>query len=81
MSCIAPYVAETGTLEFFWVPEAPKHPGVYAVDPKKKTRKEQNCTVSIHDALKFKTKKECDNWCLIFPEPLFVPKEHGYSPI
>lgn len=76
-----PYIAEHGTLEFFWVAEAPKHPGVYAVDETKKTSEAQNCTTSIHDARKFKLKKEAETWCLIFPKPLFVPREHGYNTV
>lgn len=74
------YRTEDGPLSFVWVPEAPKHAGVYAVNPKKKLIETQNCTHNIHDALQFKTKSECETWCMIFPEPVFVPREHGFGP-
>jgi hypothetical protein len=76
-----PYTTEHGEIEFFWVPEAPQHPGVYAIDPEKRTMKNQNCTLSIHEARKFSTSKECDVWCRANTEPAFVPKQHGYCPV
>jgi hypothetical protein len=61
---------------FFWVPEAPKHPGVYAY---KGYCAKKNCTGDIDEAMQFDTKEACQAWCEANPTPLFVPMEHGIA--
>lgn len=71
--------------EFYWIPEAPNFPGVYAnlngTDRsygKLQNAKLQPSTCDIHSARKFVTLEECRDWCLKNPGPRFEPKEHGF---
>jgi len=58
----------------FWVPEAPGHSGLYATIP----TPTRNCTYSIHAALRFFTREECEAWIAEHPSPMWVPVEHGF---
>jgi len=71
--------------KFYWIPEAPQFPGVYAnldgMDRsygKIQNPKLQPSTVNIHHARKFLTFEECQEWCNKNPYPKFEPKEHGF---
>lgn len=61
---------------FVWVPESLNHQGVYATTSE--CSGHQNCTRVFTEALKFKTKEECQAWCDRNPIPAFKPVEHGY---
>jgi hypothetical protein len=60
-----------------WVPEAPGHSGLYAYEPTTPLEK-RNCTHNINDALQFKFKQQCVDWCARHPTPKFVPMEHMF---
>jgi hypothetical protein len=71
--------------EFYWIPEAPNFPGVYAnltgMDRsygKIQSPHLQPSTCDIHAARKFVTLEECVQWCNMNPYPKFEPKEHGF---
>jgi hypothetical protein len=57
-----------------WVPEAPDHPGLYAIRTESCGRR---ATPIIHDALQFKTREECAEWCKT-SELRFVPHMHMF---
>jgi hypothetical protein len=70
---------------FYWIPEAPNFPGVYAnlngTDRsygKIQNAKLQPSTYDVHSAQKFVTREECQEWCNKNPYPVFEPKEHGF---
>ncbi len=73
--------------KFFWVPEAPGHPGLYAnlngndIHVGKISGWVQPSTYSIHHARQFNTYEECRNWCINNQFPKFIPKEHGICSI
>lgn len=57
-----------------WLAEAPGHPGVYAsamYDIRKST-------MNPHEAWNFPTKEKCEEWCLVHPDPVFVPVAHEF---
>lgn len=68
-----------------WIPEAPKHPGVYAnaTDTyergKIRTGEKQPSTMHAHHARQFATQEECRAWCDANPDPPFVPRCHGFD--
>jgi hypothetical protein len=61
-----------------WIPEAPSHPGLYAVDPNR-CNSGINATNNAHEARQFATKELCENWCDMNPFPIFKPQEHGFA--
>lgn len=74
------YVGKLMDYEFYWTPEAPEFPGLYA--NLKGTDIPSNnglaiCTYDINSARLFKTYLECKEWCEKNPFPYFVPREHG----
>ncbi len=58
-------------VHFYWIPEAPDFPGLYAASKGTSTR-------NPNAARKFDTKEECALWCETNPHPVFVPQEHGF---
>ncbi|WP_257306297.1 hypothetical protein [Geothrix campi] len=71
---------------FVWIPEAPRHPGLYAnkngadLDTGKvQGFTKPTSTMSPHHALQFETREECQAWCDANPHPVFEPREHGFS--
>jgi hypothetical protein len=70
--------------KFIWIPEAPKHPGLYANEKGTDMQSGKICYVGkqpstrvIKDAKQFDTYKECMEWCNANPDPKFIPVEHG----
>lgn len=61
--------------EFFWLAEAPKYSGVYAVE--RKPESSVTCTGVWSEAKRFGTREECQAWCDANPYPEFAPVEHG----
>lgn len=69
-----------------WIPEAPNHPGLYAnesddFDPEASKIRQpgrQPSTMDPNKAKQFATKAECQAWCDAHPDPVFVPREHGF---
>jgi hypothetical protein len=71
--------------KFYWIPEAPQHPGLYAnltgTDMKYGKLGDGELQPSTYDpnsARKFITKEECQEWCNLNPDPAFEPKEHAF---
>ena len=68
-----------------WIPEAPGHPGVYAIKYERirviyrNKGQVQNCTMNPHEALQFERREECALWCKEHPTPVFIPMEHGFE--
>lgn len=62
---------------FFWTPESPKIPGVYAVEVDERDGT-VNCTRDIALAMKLGSKEECEMWCAMHPKPPFVAREHAF---
>lgn len=60
-----------------WIPEAPAHPGLYAVrnGPLPQGR---NCTMNPYEAREFTTFEACAKWCEDNQVPPFVPMEHTF---
>ena len=76
------YVRDTGSV---WVPEAPNYPGVYANELDhsgdgylKQPIPVNASTRSIYLAKQFETEAECKEWCDANPDPIFVPRGHGF---
>ena len=75
------------TATHIWIPEAPEHPGLYAVKPgqsefdagKVRGLVGQPSTMDPSRALQFPTQAECQAWCDANPRPVFVPREHGFG--
>ena len=72
-------------IHYYWIPEAPEYPGIYAnltgtdLDSGKiRMSVKQPSTRDPNSARKFNTHKECLEWCNINPSPKFVPREHGF---
>lgn len=73
------------TMNTYWIPEAPEHPGLYAnesgTDIKSPGKIQppglQPSTMNAFAAKRFKTLAECQSWCDANPSPVFVPREHG----
>ena len=66
--------------EYFWVPEHPRLNLYRAREPKRTGKlgtRIEITTASIHDAMKFSTKEQCDAWIAENPHPMFVAREHG----
>lgn len=70
---------------FYWIPEAPNFPGVYAnltgTDRsygKIQIPMLQPSTYDVNAARKFVTFEECQEWCNANPIPKFEPKQHGF---
>ena len=61
-----------------WIPEAPSHPGLYAVDPNK-CNAGINCTNNEREARQFSSRETCADWCNKNPYPIFKPTEHGFA--
>ena len=61
-----------------WIPEAqPKLSGVYA--PANYKAGVNTMTRDPWDAMQFKTKKACQDWCDANPDPPFIPVSHGFA--
>lgn len=58
-------------IHFYWIPEAPDFPGLYATNKGLSTR-------NADAARKFDTKEECTEWCNMNPYPKYVAREHGF---
>lgn len=67
---------------FYWIPEAPTHPGLYSNQSDrgdgKLVLKPPLATYNIDYARRFDTKDACREWCEANPDPKFVPMEHGF---
>ena len=71
------YMGRHGKQGVRWVPEAPNHKGLYAVEPKT-PNDQRNCTVNINDAPQFESRALCKEWCDKRPPLMFVPREHMF---
>jgi len=69
------YIGRDGQHIIRWVPEAVGH-NLYAVAANDGSKR--NCTGSIHQALQFLTRQECEEWCERHPVPKFIPMEHAF---
>jgi hypothetical protein len=64
----------------FWLPEHPTMSLYRARDPQpvgKLGEQRDLLTASVHDALQFPSKAECEDWIAANPHPVFVAREHG----
>jgi len=59
-----------------WIPEAPAYPGMYAVRGYEAGK--NTMTLSVHEAMQFITKENCQTWCDEHPIPPYLPREHGF---
>jgi hypothetical protein len=66
-------------MRFFWIPEAPNHPGVYANSNASIEADGDRSTTDPHAALRFPDRMSCQLWCDSHPVPPFVPQEHGFA--
>lgn len=67
-------------MRFFWVPEHPRLPLYRAAKPTAEGKIGEIfnlLTASIHEAIQFDTKAECDAWIEANPHPIFKSVEHG----
>jgi hypothetical protein len=65
--------------ESFWVPEHPRMPMYRVAKPTafgKLHDGQDLLTASIHDAMQFKTRAECEAWIAANPVPAFFAREH-----
>lgn len=65
-----------------WIPEAPKHSGLYAnateLAPNKIGSEKEPSTFNVHCAMQFETEAECKEWCDKNPIPEFKPMQHEF---
>lgn len=65
-----------------FVPESPTHSGLYANECElNKGKVSKGLAISTHSiecAKQFKTKSECDDWCVENPVPKFNTVEHEF---
>jgi hypothetical protein len=71
-------------MNFYWIPEAPGHPGLYAnardmTGSGGRTDQLQPSTMNANLAKRFASREDCQRWCDEHPEPPFVPTEHGFD--
>jgi len=64
-------------MKYFWIPESPKWPGIYA--PSDYKAKIKTMTRNPWEAMRFDSKGECSQWCTDNPYPIFNPVEHGFE--